>query len=699
MMDTYPNGLEPSRENDLFEGPADRSYSPLETLVRQASLKDGWRVKNAPASRFRAAHGPTDVVASTGQTQSDESNRKSQASTLAPPRQHTGRDEPNSPLLHTDFRQSTFSAFGNASFVSDPNSSFNSEHYRDSTQSGAPVIPRRGLTMDDETQLIERFRMSDQWESASDVDTGSPTEQRVFLPPSFRFSEANSTAFGREGGRPLSDRSMVLPPSVKGLALRGKGDGPWPKSPAAMSFKSFNSLETHRRPFHESIPSVPVPRDAPLVPPPSIRNDVGPPRRNETADSLDTEFLDNYYEDDTELDFADALEGSKPGDWNHPPAQASQGHNRASTKSDSDPFAFRQYEGKTSIPDTTSSTTISQEPTPRPDFKFPPSSKPLDAPAISSLRTPSSLSLSPSKPSPIHSKNYESPPQTDTQLPYDNDDASEYSEQDENPPVSEPPHPETPQPPAPATWSHPPPDEDLRPSQSVPTPIIEVNGYRAPSQYNTPSATRMNFSRPLRIVTASSEPQFRGVSGGSHDSAALSGLGTAATGPATRSPELEPPSSAPTKPPRDIEAGGSRPDLDLSDHIIIPELSHSTASSAPSQYPDDLDQRPPLMSHSSLASYSYRQSAASLDSFYGAGQQLGKFPAPPGSGMNSAAASKLTLSINGSEDGRARSESAAGSDSGVMGPGNGSVDNSTRGEDDRRHVGTLPRCIVVNKTN
>lgn len=315
MMETLYRGGQSS--NDLFERDQQHTqhnegaYSPLETLVRQTSLKGGWRVRGAAPpssgtlgvpyssgkSRSRA---PAPVAPAPLEPEDDEdddiysyysqNDSDLNDSDLAPDtylghnlpehqQQHSlaqgSRQPPSSPLLHTQFRQSTDTSFtdirnessvvGGDSIADISLDASTSTYLGGSVNPPPPIAPLRlptRLTIDDSMidNVHEQFQWdSDELESPTDGPEGrSSSSVRGILPPSFRFPEndmSRASTDMKAGGRPLSDRSLVLPPSVKGLSIRNKAAGPSgglnangamngassPVSPGQMSFYSESS--------------------------------------------------------------------------------------------------------------------------------------------------------------------------------------------------------------------------------------------------------------------------------------------------------------------------------------------------------------------------------------------------------------------------------------------------------------------------
>lgn len=283
--------------------------------MRQTSLRGGWRVKggSANASPSPAGHSldrrapqveplgvplarsgksRTNIPPSYDDEPSEQRSYSGGGQQLTPdrylnqPAQGSRRGRPpSSPLLHTQFRQSTatslndvdgsfldtsFDASGVAYSVGDStldaSTSTAGGGYFSRVEAAAkpPIAPLRlpnRLTIDDTMTDREQYRWdSDDNESPLDGPGRVSSYTHNILPPSFEFPEDDELELTspsiRDGGRPLSDRSFVLPPSVKGLSIRHKSglsshnaasgsgartEGVSPISPAQMSFYSESS--------------------------------------------------------------------------------------------------------------------------------------------------------------------------------------------------------------------------------------------------------------------------------------------------------------------------------------------------------------------------------------------------------------------------------------------------------------------------
>lgn len=211
--------------DDLFERDDKHlggTYSPLETLVRQTSLKGGWKVKGSQDVRAEQ-HSPS--PAGSGQVhgrgllgRASPSNQSYiprakddvfKQDQLTPERGAPQRQvlHPPSPLVHAEFRDSVSTSY-NGEGDSAVDMSFDAS-YRSRDSSDPLRLTSLLPTTEDDT--IDRVRAEYQWDSASDTESPLDASMRGILPPSFRF-EDNDNSSPTTGGRPLSDRSLVLPP-------------------------------------------------------------------------------------------------------------------------------------------------------------------------------------------------------------------------------------------------------------------------------------------------------------------------------------------------------------------------------------------------------------------------------------------------------------------------------------------------------
>jgi hypothetical protein len=378
-MDTLHRGQTPA--DDLFERDDTHhggTYSPLETLVRQTSLKGGWRVKGAQNIRRAQQHSPSPVGSTHGRSLLGGPGSSSNHSYIPRPKgeqvfsqqqfapeqstpQRQGLPFPSSPLLRAEFRSSTAPSYNGEG---DSTADMSLDALYRTRDSGNPFrLTSRLATMEDDT--IDRVRAEYQWDSASDIDSPLESSTRGVLPPSFRF-EDNDAASPTSGGRPLSDRSLVLPPSVKALSLKNKSAGPsTPNSPARMSLYSESSYSSGSKPPWRNYQS--------FLPSRSTTNSPGPPPSAVPRTSVSDASEPSIYGDPEPpslprpsvevgeaVDFADALEHSRDTNWNASnPARndedidladvlerSAMGQWRRTRKSDLEPFAFRQYEGR-----------------------------------------------------------------------------------------------------------------------------------------------------------------------------------------------------------------------------------------------------------------------------------------------------------------------------------------------------------------
>lgn len=379
-MDTPYRGQTPA--DDLFDRDETNqggsgTYSPLEKLVRQTSLKSGWRVKGSQNVFGEPQHSPNPAQKYErsllgGASSSNHpyiharGERVFDRHQLAPerPLHRQELQPPSSPLVHAEFRHSAANSYdgeGDSNVDMSPDAS---SLARD--PANPFLLSSRLVTTEDDA--IDRVRAEQQWDSASDIDSPLDPSTRGILPPSFRFEDSSASS-PTNSGRPLSDRSLVLPPSVKGLSLKNKSASP--NSPAQMSFYSESSYGSSSKLPLQYPPSFLLSRssaNSPVPPPPavprtslsdasepSVYGDSGPlssPQASADAgDTVDfaavlegsgsapapartTKDAPNASRNDEEVDLADAFERSATGQW---------GNTR---DSDLDPFAFRQYEGR-----------------------------------------------------------------------------------------------------------------------------------------------------------------------------------------------------------------------------------------------------------------------------------------------------------------------------------------------------------------
>lgn len=727
LMDTPHRGQTPA--DDLFERDdthQEGTYSPLETLVRQTSLKGGWRVKGAQNIRREQQHSPSPVAVGSaqayvrsllggpsssnhsyiprpkGEQVFDQQQLASQQS--APQRQ--GLRHPSSPLLHAEFRSSTAPSYNGEGDSTADMSLDASYHARNS---GIPFrLTSRLPTMEDDT--IDRVRAEYQWDSASDIDSPLESSTRGVLPPSFRF-EDNDAASPTSGGRPISDRSLVLPPSVKGLSLKNKSTGPsTPNSPMRMSFYSESSYSSASKPPWRNHQS--------FLPPRSATNSPGPSPSAVPRTSMSDASEPSVYGDpeppplppppaeaSEDLDFADALERSRDTNWSaYNPAcndedidladvleRSTMGQWRKTRTSDLEPFAFRQYEGRgKSAPSAQPDTQAPQDgrrTLQYGEFLPSPGVPPSTAPNIVVTSEPSSSShhhssstqsksdrsspISSMAPSPIISSYSYLPDTPQTNMPP--------PPTDNGPSTAQLPTSQS----APAALSSPLHSPAIAPIElpSPTTPQIIPLANRAPSLVSANLGGRFNFSRPLRSHALPSSPSvpLPGTISSNYMDSGWSSTADA-SGVSSGSQIAAPEESAGEKPyARELGDSDQRPPNTPQPQKQAPNKIPSKAiNPSPNQWPQMSDSQRPLGSRFGAPGLkndadSYRDSGSSggsgnSESLYALEQ---RFPVPPGSRTNS----NTNLNVVVSVDVTATAPGEAGT---ILGQGRRSLDDSNR---------------------
>lgn len=238
-----------------------QSFSPLDSLVRQTSLKARGAATNSrrrnvdgPESGRRQAPAPLDGLA-----HKDNTPRSSPSRDLSPgitPPRRLGRP-PSSPLLHTRFRMS--------SATSDAGSrdSRDASAFLADTSQQSNFYPMNGDGNDIAEDDLEAY-IDNRWDSESDFENPLGRSSEASLPASFRLHPADDPEDGAQhvfayASDMRGEESPVLPPSIRGLSIRSHGTSiPSPKShssgapsPIALSFTSGSSgAISPTSPFH-----------------------------------------------------------------------------------------------------------------------------------------------------------------------------------------------------------------------------------------------------------------------------------------------------------------------------------------------------------------------------------------------------------------------------------------------------------------